>query len=86
VQTAVFSRLSTDEALFLLNVAIELLSSSFPNTWRKIGHQQGHGWQTWETCKEILPHIQRLIDLVKKHNLKADNTEEFAELIFRAGT
>jgi hypothetical protein len=86
VQTAVFSRLSTDEVLYFLNVVIQLLSSSFPNTWRKTGHQQGHGWETWETCKEILPHVQRLIELVKKHALKANNTEEFAELIFRAGT
>jgi hypothetical protein len=27
-----------------------------------------------------------LIELVKRHKLKANSTEEFAELIFRAGT
>ncbi|KAI9853128.1 MAG: hypothetical protein M1824_001541 [Vezdaea acicularis] len=85
VQTAIFCRLSNKEATSFFNITVQLLSSSFPNTWREKGHQQGHGWQTWETCKEILPHVQRLIELAKKHKLEANSTE-FAELIFRAGT
>lgn len=69
-----------------LDYAIQVLSSSFPNTWNERSHQQGHGWASWETCSAVLPHISWLMKLTEMHCLKAINPELFAELIFRAGT
>lgn len=86
VQTTVLSNLSKERANFFLTATIQLLSSSFQNTWGLTGPQQGHGWESWETCSEVLPHVQRLIEVVKKQKLEPKNTEKFAELIFRVGT
>ncbi|KAH0545465.1 hypothetical protein FGG08_000466 [Glutinoglossum americanum] len=74
-----------EEMGFYLDSVITILSNGFPNTWKKAGHQQGHGWASWETCSEVLPHVNWLMDLSKKHKLKAGNPELFAELIFRSG-
>ncbi|KAI9765919.1 MAG: hypothetical protein M1840_007060 [Geoglossum simile] len=86
VQATVFNRLSKDEVIFSLDSTVKLLSNGFPNTWKKSGPQQGHGWASWETCSEVLPHVSWLIGLVKKHKLKSNDPELFAELIFRSGT
>jgi dissimilatory sulfite reductase (desulfoviridin) alpha/beta subunit len=50
------------------------------------GPQQGHGWESWEMCSEVLPHVQNLIEIVERQKLKPESTEKFAELIFRVGT
>lgn len=86
VQVAVFTRLSKIERNFLLDSTITLLSNGFPNTWKKTGHHQGHSWASWETCGEVLPHVNRLMELVKQYKLNASDPELFAELIFRSGT
>ncbi|KAI9841861.1 MAG: hypothetical protein M1837_000331 [Sclerophora amabilis] len=86
VQAAVFARLSKDQMILFLDSTITILSNGFPNTWRKAGHQQGHGWSSWATCSKVLPHVNWLIDLVTKHKLKASYPELFAELVFRSGT
>lgn len=86
VQSTVFARLSNDERSFYLNSTITLLSNGFPNTWKKTGSEQGHGWASWKTCSEVVPHVSWLIKLAEKHKLKASGPEKFAELVFRAGT
>ncbi|KAG9240863.1 hypothetical protein BJ878DRAFT_536863 [Calycina marina] len=86
VQTTVLSGLPKDRANFFLTATIQLLSSGFPNTWGVTGHQQGHGWESWESCGEVLPHVQNLIEIVKRQELKPESAEKFAELIFRVGT
>lgn len=85
VQNAVFARIAHDEKQELLDATISLLSKGFPNTWIEKGLHQGHGFSAWETCSEVLPHVSSLIELVKRHNLKASQPESFAELVFRAG-
>lgn len=65
-QAAVFNRLPKADILLYLDFSITLLSNGFPNTWDKTGHHQGHGWASWETCSEVLPHVGFLMDLVQK--------------------
>ena len=86
VQATVFARLSKDDAAFFLDSAIALLSNGFPNSWKDSGDYQGHGWASWESCSEVLPHVNWLMDLTQKHKIKSSNPELFAELIFRSGT
>ncbi|KAG9253974.1 uncharacterized protein F5Z01DRAFT_743372 [Emericellopsis atlantica] len=86
VQQTVFARLLADEKLLYLDRVIEILSSAFPNTWNRRGPYQGHGYETWETCGAVLPHISRLIGLVSDHGLRPSNAGLWAELVFRAGT
>lgn len=80
------SRLSDADILKDTDSAIQTLSSSFPNTWSERTDQQGHGWVSWQTCSEVVPHVNRLIALAKEHSPKIENMELFAELIFRVGT
>jgi hypothetical protein len=86
VQEAVLLRLSPDEKRFLFDSTITLLSNSFPNTWKRTDHQQGHGWASWGQCGEVLPHVARLIQVAKQHKLRASVPTLLAELIFRCGT
>ena len=86
VQETVYNRLAKEEISVYLNSTIKLLSYGFPNTWGKAGPYQGHGYESWETCGRVLPHVNWLIELAKKHKLSANDPEEFAELMFRAGT
>ncbi|CAG7949070.1 unnamed protein product [Penicillium nalgiovense] len=86
IQSTVFSRLPDQDVLIYLDCAIQMLSSSFPNSWIERTNEQGHGWKLWQTCSVILPHVSRLMILVETHSLKTTNVELFAELIFRAGT
>ncbi|KAG2415680.1 hypothetical protein HFD88_006871 [Aspergillus terreus] len=69
-----------------LDFAVRVLSYGFPNSWDERTHQQGHGWESWETCGAILPHVSWLIRLTREHSLQVTDVELFAELIFRAGT
>lgn len=86
VQATIFERLPKDQVSFYLDATITILSKGFPNTWKDSGPRQGHGFASWESCSEVLPHVNWLIDLTKKHKLKPSNPENFAELVFRAGT
>jgi hypothetical protein len=69
-----------------MDSTIQLLYHSFPNTWDQRGHQQGHGWRSWEACATIVPQLSSLVALQQQHNLKVTDPELFAELLFRIGT
>lgn len=86
VQQTVFTRLSSDKKLLYLDRVIEMLSSAFPNTWNRRGPYQGHGYEDWETCGVVLPHISRLMNLMRDHGLRPRSPDTWAELVFRAGT
>lgn len=86
IQFTVFSRLSPDETSLFFSHAVGMLSYSFPNTWNERTPQQGHGWDTWETCSLILPRVSWLIKLTQAHSVDTASQELFAELVFRAGT
>lgn len=86
IQSTVFSRLPEADILMYMDCTIQMLSSSFPNSWIERTNQQGHGWKSWQTCSVILPHVSSLMKLVEEHSLKTTNVELFAELIFRTGT
>ena len=81
-----FIRVPEDERTLYLDNAIQLLYHAFPNTWDQRGPKQGHGWRSWETCSAIVAHLSSLMGLQKQYNLRATNTEVFAELVFRIGT
>ncbi|KAI9669757.1 MAG: hypothetical protein M1831_007453 [Alyxoria varia] len=83
VQNVVLLQLCDDDKIFHADTAVILLSNAFPNTWTLSGPQQGHGWESWETCAKVLPHVSRLILLVKEKKVMASNNVLFAELIFR---
>ena len=71
-----------------LDYAVQVLSSSFPNSWNgtESSHQQAHGSASWKACSAILPHISWLIKLAEAHSPKVSNAELLADLTFRAGT
>jgi hypothetical protein len=86
VQYTVLSNLPKEKASLFFTAAIQLLSFGFPNKWGETGEHQGHGYESWETCREVLPHVQRLIDVAEKQKFKPKSADKFAELVFRAGT
>ncbi|KAF4459225.1 hypothetical protein FALBO_14020, partial [Fusarium albosuccineum] len=86
VQLVVFARLSKAERVKLFDLTIHILYHDFPNTWQNRGAHQGHGWQSWETCSDILSHVDWLMTLSDKHKIKSSNPESWAELVFRAAT
>ncbi|KAE9371884.1 hypothetical protein N431DRAFT_508825 [Stipitochalara longipes BDJ] len=86
VQYTVLSSLPKDKATLFLTATVQLLSFGFPNKWGETGDYQGHGYESWETCREVLPHVQRLIEVTEKLKLNPKYTDKFAELVFRVGT
>jgi len=81
-----FIRVPEGERTLYLDNAIQLLYHAFPNTWDQRGPHQGHGWRSWETSSAIVAHLSSLMSLQNEYDLKATNTEVFAELVFRIGT
>jgi hypothetical protein len=86
VQFAILERLTADETTFFFDTAYELLFYDFPNTWDERDNNQGHGFQSWETCSAIVPHVNRLMKIKAQYNVNITELEVFAELIFRIGT
>jgi hypothetical protein len=86
MQSTIFRALPEAGISMYLDCVIQLVSSSFPNSWIERTNEQGHGWKAWQTCSTILPHVTSLMKLVETHSLKPTNMELFAELIFRTGT
>ncbi|KAJ5326461.1 Tetratricopeptide-like helical [Penicillium brevicompactum] len=86
VQNAVMSRLTEADKMLYIDCAIQILSSSFPNSWMERTDQQGFGWKSWQTVNAVLPHVNHLVELAKECPFNLPNMELFAELIFRTGT
>ena len=86
VQFAVFLRMSEADRVANFDLAVRILYYDFPNTWQDRGAHQGHGFESWETCSAILPHVSRLMQVAEKHKVKPGNTGLWSELVFRAGT
>ena len=86
VQFAIFANIPKTDRTFYFDSVISILYFGFANTWQKRGPHQGHGWEAWETCRAILPHVSRLMQISEKHKVKAAQSDQWAELIFRAGT
>ncbi|OAA60362.1 tpr repeat-containing protein [Niveomyces insectorum RCEF 264] len=85
-QLAVFLRIETAERTTYFDTAVRLLYFGFPNTWKAGGSHQGHGWEAWETCSAVLPHVSWLMQLAQKHSISSSVPELWAELIFCSGT
>jgi hypothetical protein len=86
VQYVVLERLTEDDKAFFFDAAYKLLFYDFPNTWDDRENNQGHGFESWETCSAIVPHVNRLVKLEVENHVKITEREVFAELIFRIGT
>ncbi|CAH0057327.1 unnamed protein product [Clonostachys solani] len=85
-QLAAFSKIPKEKRVYLFDLTVEILSFDFLNSWKAQGPYQGHGYDFWETCSAVLPHIIWLKGLSDKYKIKPDNLEKWAELLFRAGT
>ncbi|KAF2267608.1 TPR-like protein [Lojkania enalia] len=86
VKFTMFIRIREEERTLYLDSSIQLLYHAFPNTWDQRGEQQGHGWRYWGICSAVVAHLSSLMALQKQYDLKATNTDIFAELVFRIGT
>ncbi|KAB5575359.1 tpr repeat-containing protein [Coniochaeta sp. 2T2.1] len=86
VQFTVFVKLSESERVESFDLAVRLLSEDFPNSWQKREARQGHGFESWQTCSAVLPHVSWLMELYLKHNIKSTNPTHWVELVFRVGT
>ncbi|KAI1462266.1 TPR-like protein [Annulohypoxylon moriforme] len=78
IQSAAIHRLPASDRPKYFDTVIHLLSWGFPDTWSKdIGHQ----FNTWQTCEEYLPHIEHLVKLSKRHDIRPSNVQQYAELL-----
>ncbi|RJE22879.1 NB-ARC domain protein [Aspergillus sclerotialis] len=80
IQTAIIRRMSFDEKQDYFSIAIDMLASSFPDTFTAdVGHQVG----AWARCERGLPHIENLIKQNKTHKIFTGSCQSFAELLLR---
>jgi hypothetical protein len=80
VQNAVLRRLDDNAKRKYFNVASDLLSLGFPDTWSKdIGHQK----KEWARCEMYLPHVNALVQLASKNPSIAQKPDAWAELLLR---
>jgi hypothetical protein len=86
VQFAIFTRMPESDKTFYFDHATQILYFDFPNTWQKRGSHQGHGWESWETCSAILPHVSWLMQISDEQKVKTTKSDLWAELVFRSGT
>jgi tetratricopeptide (TPR) repeat protein len=80
VQSVALSRLADSDRTACFDVVVKLLSWGFPDTWSK---DVGHQIQAWKKCEKCLPHIDHLAKLVKRHSIRSDNGQRYAELLLR---
>ncbi|KAI0387825.1 tpr repeat-containing protein [Hypomontagnella monticulosa] len=86
VKFATLSKISSEEKRFYFENIVRILSYDFPNTWNKRGSYQGHGYQSWETCSAVLPHVGSLMEAMKEFKIEVSEPEDWAGLVFRSGT
>ncbi|KAK4149078.1 P-loop containing nucleoside triphosphate hydrolase protein [Chaetomidium leptoderma] len=86
VQFVTFSRLSESDTIANFDLAVQVVSSSFPSSWKEGGAHQGHGWASWEACSVALPHIAWLVGMMEKHRFKPANLDLWTDLLLGAGT
>ena len=80
VQNAVLRRLDETGKRKYFDVAADLLSLGFPDTWSKdIGHQK----KEWARCEKYLPHVNNLVTIASKTPSLAQKPEAWAELLLR---
>lgn len=86
VRTVLFYRLSESERTSNFDLAVRILCSEFPSTWKDEGPQQGHGRASWKARDLALPHVRRLRARFEKHHIKSTIPDVWAELLLRTGT
>ncbi|KAI0007592.1 hypothetical protein F4779DRAFT_642943 [Xylariaceae sp. FL0662B] len=80
VQSAAIRRLPEVDRLAYFDAAVELLSWGFPDTWSKdIGHQVN----AWTKCEKCLPHIDHIAKMARRHTIKSNHIQRYAELLLR---
>lgn len=75
IQTAVMRRMSPTERARCFDVAVNILSSRFPDTY-----SGGAEWTQGDGC---LPHVDGLIKTSKAYNIRPSDAVSFAELLLR---
>ncbi|KAK4452538.1 hypothetical protein QBC34DRAFT_455296, partial [Podospora aff. communis PSN243] len=86
VQLAVLSKLSAPDRVRTFDVAVNILSFDFPNTWQFPSSHQGHGFASWKTSRTVVTHVCRLIEVSVEYHIESAKPELWAELVFRTGT
>jgi hypothetical protein len=80
VQATTLERMSENERKFFFDIAVQLLSWGFPDTWSKdIGHQIA----AWKKCEICLPHIEHITKQLKAYKIHSEDEEGYAELLLR---
>ncbi|KAK6359412.1 hypothetical protein TWF696_000572 [Orbilia brochopaga] len=80
VQETVIRRLPENQRAKLVDAAIELLSSSFPNTWNTVTGHQFAAWSKYEICYS---HVAFLVKQCERWNVQPSNPKAYGELLFR---
>ncbi|MCJ1404908.1 hypothetical protein MMC11_008134 [Xylographa trunciseda] len=80
IQSAVLTRLSTEEKTKFSSYAVKLLLQGFPNTWET---DVGHQFSAWKLCEMCLPHVNFLVSQVRKWKLMLVDPQSFADLVLR---
>uniref|UniRef100_A0A8H7N3A0 DUF7779 domain-containing protein n=1 Tax=Bionectria ochroleuca TaxID=29856 RepID=A0A8H7N3A0_BIOOC len=79
-------RLPSTKSLYLHRLVQLAVFSKIPKDRMTEDPYQGHGYASWEACNAVLPHIVWLKGLSEEYNIGPENMEQWAELMFRAGT
>lgn len=80
IQRAIIRRMSPEEKKHYFSVVVEMLASSFPDTFSAdVGHQAA----SWTRCERGLPHIENLVKQSKQHSIFVEDNQPFAELLLR---
>lgn len=80
VQSAARNRLSQEERSRCFDTLVHLLCWGFPDHSRTdVGHQVAG----WTRCEKCLPHVNRLVQLVKSQEGSPGNRQNYANLLMR---
>ncbi|OIW23392.1 TPR-like protein [Coniochaeta ligniaria NRRL 30616] len=80
VQSAGRKRLNESEYISCFDAVVHMLCWGFPDhSSVDIGHQIS----AWSRCEKCLPHVNHLVNLVKRQGLKSNDRMKYADLLLR---
>jgi len=82
VQSAARKRLDKPSTFKFFDAVVHMLCWGFPDhSSTDIGHQIS----AWSRCEKCLPHVNHLVELVKRYGASSANQQKYADLLLRCG-
>lgn len=80
VKAVVLAGLSPEERTSYFSHLVKILSGSYPKS-NQTDRYHGHGYQVWEICEEIIPHVQSMFRILVAFEFEIPNAEEWVNLV-----